>query len=129
PPAFSATKLAGDQALMARDLDWVILRPSVVLGRPAFGASALFRGLAALPLLPVMPSTGRLQVVQLDDVIATVLHFLRPDSASSIALDLAGPEALPMSKVVGLYRCWLGSRPAGEFTLPGSVAAGLYRIG
>lgn len=129
PSAFSATKLAGDQALMARDLDWVILRPSVVLGRPAFGASALFRGLAALPLLPVMPSTGRLQVVQLDDVIATVLHFLRPDSASHLALDLAGPEALPMSKVVGLYRRWLGSRPAGEFTLPGSVAAGLYRVG
>jgi uncharacterized protein YbjT (DUF2867 family) len=129
PTAFSSSKLAGDQALMARDLDWVILRPSVVLGRPAFGASALFRGLAALPLLPVMPGTGRLQVVQLDDVIATVVHFLRPDSGSRLALDLAGPEALPMSKVVGLYRRWLGWRPAREFTLPCRAAAGLYRIG
>src|SRR3954451_7609245 len=78
PSAFSRTKLAGDQALMERDLDWVILRPSVVFGRPAFGASALMRGLAALPVLPVMPNTGELQIVLLDDVVRAVEHFLRP---------------------------------------------------
>lgn len=59
PSAFSSSKLAGDRALMARDLDWVILRPSVVVGWPVFGASALIRGLAALPVLPSMPGTGR----------------------------------------------------------------------
>ena len=48
PTAFSHSKFEGDKALMARDLDWVILRPSVVVGRPAYGGSALFRGLAAL---------------------------------------------------------------------------------
>src|SRR6516225_7736936 len=47
---FSATKLTGDRALMARDLDWVILRPSVVVGRAAYGGSALFRALAQLPV-------------------------------------------------------------------------------
>ena len=64
PTEFSRTKLEGDQALMARDLDWIILRPSVVLGRAAYGASALMRALAALPVLPLMPNTGPLQVVQ-----------------------------------------------------------------
>jgi len=39
---------------MNRDLDWVILRPSVVVGSAAYGGSALFRGLAALA-----PSTWR----------------------------------------------------------------------
>ncbi|MER9370369.1 SDR family oxidoreductase [Mesorhizobium sp. M0518] len=129
PSAFSASKLAGDEALMARDLNWVILRPSVVLGRPAFGASALFRGLAALPLLPVMPDTGRLQVVQLDDVISTVLFFLRPDSPSRLALELAGPEALSMNKVVACYRHWFGWNSAREFILPNWAAAILYRAG
>ncbi|MER8980541.1 SDR family oxidoreductase [Mesorhizobium sp. M0870] len=129
PSAFSASKLAGDEALMARDLNWVILRPSVVLGRPAFGASALFRGLAALPLLPVMPDTGRLQVVQLDDVISTVLFFLRPDSPSRLALELAGPEALSMNKVVACYRHWFGWNSAREFILPNWAAAILYRVG
>jgi uncharacterized protein YbjT (DUF2867 family) len=56
PTAFSRTKLAGDQALMALDLDWVILRPSVVVGRGAYGGSALLRGLAALPIMPLIPA-------------------------------------------------------------------------
>jgi uncharacterized protein YbjT (DUF2867 family) len=46
PTPFSDTKLRGDDVLMARDLDWIILRPSVVLGPPVFGASALMRFLA-----------------------------------------------------------------------------------
>ncbi|RWB69519.1 MAG: SDR family oxidoreductase [Mesorhizobium sp.] len=129
PSAFSASKLAGDHALMKRDLDWVILRPSVVLGRPAFGASALFRGLAALPLLPRMPGTGLLQVVQLDDVVSTVLILLGKESPSRLTLELAGPEALTMSDVVARYREWLGWGRAREFVLPRWVAAMLYRSG
>src|SRR5215210_1614904 len=75
PSAFSETKLHGDKALMERDLDWVILRPSVVIGRPAYGASALVRGLAALPATWMMPNTGRLQIVLLEDVVRTVAYF------------------------------------------------------
>ena len=93
---------------MASDLDWIILRPSVVVGRPAYGGSALFRGLASLPVLPVMPNTGLLQVVQLDDVADTVLFFLAPGAPTRLALDLAGPEQLPFTEVVRKYRRWLG---------------------
>ncbi|MEI9412202.1 SDR family oxidoreductase [Mesorhizobium salmacidum] len=126
---FSSSKLAGDEALTALDLDWVILRPAVVLGRPAYGASALFRGLAALPLLPVMPNTGRLQVVQLEDVVSTVEFFLRPDSPSRVAVELAGPEALLMSEVIDHYRRWFGWRKAREFVIPGGASRVLYRLG
>src|SRR5262249_48257086 len=82
PTKFSRTKLIGDNALMECDLDWVILRPSVVVGRAAYGGSALMRGLAALPVLPVMPNTGRLQIVHLDDVVDAAMFFLRPDAAA-----------------------------------------------
>src|SRR5215207_7116919 len=78
PSAFSETKLHGDKALMESGLDWVILRPSVVIGRPAYGASALVRGLAALPATWVMPNTGQLQIVLLEDVVRTVAYFLDP---------------------------------------------------
>jgi uncharacterized protein YbjT (DUF2867 family) len=80
PTAFSQTKRQGEETLMALDLDWVILRPSVVVGRQAYGGSALFRGLAALPILPEPPDTSELQVVQLDELVETILHFLRPSS-------------------------------------------------
>ncbi|MER8725637.1 SDR family oxidoreductase [Mesorhizobium sp. M1027] len=129
PSAFSATKLAGDQALMTLDLDWVVLRPSVVLGRPVFGASALFRGLASLAVLPSMPGTGRLQVVLLDDVVSTVVFLLDPASPSRVVLELVGPEQLSMDEVVGSYRRWLGWAPAARFVLPAPVARLLYGLG
>ncbi|AZO82045.1 MULTISPECIES: SDR family oxidoreductase [unclassified Bosea (in: a-proteobacteria)] len=129
PTEFSRTKLAGDTALMASNLDWVILRPSVVLGAPAYGASALIRGLAALPVLPVMPDTAPIQPVTLDDVAATAIFFIDPASPSRLVLELVGPEAMSFPDVIRQYRRWLGFRPAFEFRLPAWLAAGLYRLG
>jgi uncharacterized protein YbjT (DUF2867 family) len=129
PSAFSASKLAGDRALMASGLDWVILRPSVVLGRPVFGASALIRGLAALPWLPSMPGTAKLQVVRLEDVVKTVVFFLAPSAPSRIAMELAGPEAMTMDETVAHYRRWLGWRPARRVVMPRWLAGLLYRLG
>jgi uncharacterized protein YbjT (DUF2867 family) len=129
PSAFSRTKLEGDRALMRHDLDWVILRPSVVLGPAAYGGSALFRGLAALPWLPVMPDTGPLQVVQLDEVVAAILFFLAAGASSHIALDLVGPERLSFADIVRHYRRWLGWNEPRLVRLPGRIAAPLYRLG
>jgi uncharacterized protein YbjT (DUF2867 family) len=126
---FSATKLVGDKALMALPLDWVILRPSVVLGSAAFGASALFRGLAALPVLPSMPATGELQVVDLQDVTATVALLLEPTSPTRIVIELAGPERLSMLSVVAAYRRWLGWSPARVVEVPKWASSLLYRLG
>lgn len=129
PTAFSRTKLEGDRALERRDLDWVILRPSVVVGRPAYGGSAMFRGLAALPVLPVMPATGPLQIVQLDDVVATVLFFVRPEAPSRVALELAGPEPLSFPDVIRTYRRWLGWRAQRSVPAPTPLASALFRLG
>ena len=129
PTGFSRTKLHADDALMARNLDWVILRPSVVLGRAPFGGSALIRGLASLPVLPVFPNTGPLQVVQLDDIVETVLFFIRPHAPTKLALDLAGPERLSFIEVVATYRRWLGWPQARTFAMPHWAAALLFRLG
>ena len=129
PTAFSRSKLAGDAMLAERDLDWVILRPSVVLGPAAYGGSALIRGLAALPLLPVMPDTGPLQVVQLEDVVATVVLFLEKSARSRVALELAGPERLSLDEIVRRYRAWLGWPEPRLLRVPAALAALLFRFG
>jgi uncharacterized protein YbjT (DUF2867 family) len=126
---FSATKQAGEDALRDRDLDWVILRPSVVVGRGAYGGSALFRGLASSRWLPRTPDAGRLQIVQLDDVVETVLRLLEPDAPAKVALEVAGPERLSFEEVVARYRAWLGWAPAKEFTAPRFLTGLAYRLG
>lgn len=127
--SFSGSKHEGDRRLMARDLDWVILRPSVVLGRGAVGASALVRGLAALPVVPVMPAEAPLQVVRLEDVVATVRAMVRPEAPARLSLELVGPERLTFADLVATYRTWLGWGPARAVAVPAWLAAGLYRLG
>ena len=122
---FSETKRYGDEALMQRQLDWVILRPSVVVGPAAYGGSALFRGLAGLPLLPRLPASGPLQIVQLSDVVETVFKLLQPNARSRMVLDLAGPERLSVWEVVALFRSWLGwkRQPSFVFAAAGGLVA------
>jgi uncharacterized protein YbjT (DUF2867 family) len=127
--AFASTKLAGDKALMTRNLDWVILRPSVVVGRQAYGGSALFRGLAVLPILPRLADAGPLQLVQLDDLVCTVLFFLQPGAPSRVVLEVVGPECLSLEAVLVAYRRWLGLGEARFVTLPRWLAHTAFRVG
>jgi uncharacterized protein YbjT (DUF2867 family) len=129
PTEFSKTKLAGDQALVARDLVWVIVRPSVVVGRAAYGGSALIRGLAALPIRPVMPTTAQLQIVHLDDLVDAIAFFLQPTAPSKCVVEVVGPKRHSFEEVVGIFRRWMRWPPAIEVPLPGWIAGLIYRLG
>lgn len=126
---FMRTKQDGDAALEASGLDWVILRPSVVLGRQAYGGSALIRGLAAMPCALAIDEARQIEAVQLDDVAETVARMVEPGAASRVAFDLSGPERLDFADVVARYRAWLGWRPARRLRLPGFVLAAAWRLG
>lgn len=126
---FSRSKHDMDAQLAASALDWVILRPAVVVGRQAYGGSALFRGLATLPLLPVPREAGRVQIVQLDDVAETVARLVRPDAPARLVLDLAAPEPLAFEQVVASYRAWLGWRPVRIVRAPDWLFAIAWRLG
>lgn len=126
---FSRTKQEGDALLAASGLDHVILRPSVVVGRRAYGGSALFRGLAALPVFPLFPDTADLQIVQLDDVAEAVAVFVAPEAPAGVEMDLAGPERLSLEEVIATYRRWLGFPPARRIPVPGWIARLMYRLG
>jgi hypothetical protein len=70
-----------------------------------------------------------LQIVQLDQVVDTVLYFLRPNAPSRVALELAGPEPLSFADAVQLYRRWLGWGEARRIRLPSWAATFLYKLG
>ncbi len=126
---YSATKRAGEIALMSTSLDWVVLRPSVVVGRAAYGGSALFRGLAALPVVLELPDAGPIQVVQLDELVATIVALSRHGAPSRIALDVAGPERLAVPAIVDTFRRWLRLKPARHWRVPRWLAACGYALG
>jgi uncharacterized protein YbjT (DUF2867 family) len=127
--AFTRTKHEADLDLQRRDLDWVILRPSVVIGDSAYGGSALLRGLAALPIVPVMADMPPLQPALLDDVLGTIERCLAPDAAVRVTLDLAGPETWRFEELVAGFRQWMRWPPARTVTLGPAISAAMFKLG
>ena len=73
PTEFMRSKARGDAILMASDLRWTVLRPTLVIGRNAHGGTALLRGAAGLPGVgPSLPFAGEVQTVALDDLADAV---------------------------------------------------------
>lgn len=121
--AFSRTKAAGETALMALDLDWVILRPGLVLARSAYGGSSLLRGLAALPLaVPAVHADKVVQVVSAEDVAACAVRAAAPDAPARLAVSLASAEPTTLAQILAALRAWLGIAPAPVLALPAWLA-------
>lgn len=127
--AFMRTKMVADAELAGSGLDATILRPTLVLGRTAYGGSALFRALAALPLALRIHGAGRFDHVSVDDVAATVAWALESPAAVGQVLELAGDRSLSFEETIASYREWLGLRPAITVVMPRTPMAIAFRIG
>jgi uncharacterized protein YbjT (DUF2867 family) len=135
--AFLATKRDADQALKASGLDHVILRPALVIGRNAFGGTALIRALSAMPFaLPLIDKDSPVATVALDDVAAQVVSAVEGQTANGADLHLASPEVPTLADLVALHRRWLGLPDAPVIGLPtrvgrpvGAIADLLGRLG
>jgi uncharacterized protein YbjT (DUF2867 family) len=124
PTAFVRTKATAEAHLAALDLDWVILRPSLVLAPAAYGGSAMLRGLAGLPwLTPTVAS--RVQVVSADDVADTAALCVRRDELRKVTWELTHPQIHDIGDIVAALRAWHGfaPRPRFDFTVIQGVIA------
>ncbi|KQV28271.1 oxidoreductase [Rhizobium sp. Root1203] len=120
---FLATKRKADEALAASGLPHVILRPALVLGRNAYGGSALLRALASFPFcLPLVHAGSAAQAVALDDVVTAVSDAACGRLTSGTDLDLAAGETMTLGDLVLLHRQWLGLPPAPVIALHESAA-------
>lgn len=109
---FFRSKARGDALLMGSDLDWVVLRPTLVLSRDAYGGTALLRASAAMPLvaLDVAPQSP-VQTVAVDDVAAAVVAAARGTIARGTLADLTESESQDFAALVRTTRAWLGLPP------------------
>jgi uncharacterized protein YbjT (DUF2867 family) len=128
PTAFARSKAEAEDDLVARYLDWVILRPALVLAPAVYGGTALLRGLAGVPFVtPVIEPEARVQVVGIDDVADTVALCLQPDAKTAVKWDLAHPQVLTLGGMLVALRAWLGfpARPLWRVPL-GLALAGAW---
>lgn len=106
---FMRSKMRGDTLLMASDLNWVILRPSVVIGAQAYGGTALLRASAALPVVGMrVHPEAPFQTVSIEDVAQAVVQAARCDIATCTVADLSEAEMHSFQEVVDKMRAWLG---------------------
>lgn len=127
--AFHLSKRAADQHLRGLDLDWLVLRPSLVYGRGGTSAELLMR-LASLPLIPV-PGDGKspVQPVHVSDLVAAILRCLSGKPACR-TVDAVGPDTMTIETWLRVLRASVVRSPAGVLHLPYGVAialAGLLR--
>ncbi len=109
---FLRTKGEADAALAGSALDWVILKPGLVIAATAFGGTALLRSLAAVPWVqPLLLPRARFQCIGADDLARSVLACLEDGSLRGRRYDLMEAEAHSLRDIVLSLRRWLGFPP------------------
>jgi uncharacterized protein YbjT (DUF2867 family) len=110
---FLRSKSRGDDAIRRGAIEWVILRPGLVLAPNAYGGSALLRMAAALPWaeVAVMPES-RIQTVSIDDVAECVLAAVDERVESGSDIEVLEIDSHSLAEVIRAVREWLGFPPA-----------------
>jgi uncharacterized protein YbjT (DUF2867 family) len=132
---FQRTKHAADEAVRGSGLDWIILRPGLVLAPAAYGGSALLRGLAAFPFaIPAVSPDSPVQIVSVEDVAEAVVRSL--SATPRFVCDLVNDEQTRLRDILIAMRAWLGLPAARLVALPrwlgaisAAVADGLAWLG
>lgn len=125
---YQLSKKTADDGLKALNLDWFVLRPSLVYG--AGGASdAMFRRLAALPVIS-LPGGGqqRIQPVNISDLVATVMHCLSAEPSQQV-IDVVGPKQYTLETWLQALRAQQGKKPALTISIPWSLIMLSARLG
>jgi uncharacterized protein YbjT (DUF2867 family) len=120
--AYMQTKQAADDYLQTLDLDWAILRPSLIYGKD--GASTrMFMLLSHMPLV-MLPDGGKqiVQPVHINDLAQAVVSLLAPATATPplrSIIECVGPEEVTMGGLISSYRTQRGSKAPWIIAMPG----------
>ena len=106
-------RIAAECTIQGSDLDWAIVRPTMIYGTPDDrNMWRLLRLVRRVPLVP-MPGGGRTlqQPIHVADLAQAVVATLQTDVAVGKAYDVAGPEALTFRQIVSRAGAAVGRSP------------------
>jgi hypothetical protein len=123
------TKGQADAFLASLDIDWIILRPALVIAPDAYGGTAMIRALASLPaVIPNFARATRIQTVSVTDVAETVARCVNGELAARRSYDLAHPQIHTLSDIVAIHRQAMGQEPARTVNCPSWLAHIIGRL-
>jgi uncharacterized protein YbjT (DUF2867 family) len=128
---YARSKTEADAALAGFKLNWLIVKPSLVIGRGSYGGTSLLRGVAGFPCLLPLPGLARerFQPVALDDLANGVALLVSSQQPQRTTLYAAGPETISVRDILIAYRAWLGFPKAREVPIPLPLLRLLLRFG
>lgn len=128
---YAVTKKAADDYLRSLDLEWIVLRPSLVYAQGSYGGTSLLRGLAGLPFVIPLVGDGsqKFQPIHADDLAETVVRCLENPQLARRTLEPVGPDTLTTRRILEMTRRWLDLPPARVLHVPLRLVRLLARIG
>jgi nucleoside-diphosphate-sugar epimerase/uncharacterized membrane protein YphA (DoxX/SURF4 family) len=128
---YAQTKRAADESLMELDLDWVVVRPSLVYARGSYGGTSLLRGLAALPGAVVVPGDGgqTFRPVYMDDLVGILCELCETRTIKRYVIEPVGPEVMTLRDIVTATRRWLDLPAAPVMQIPMALVKTAAKVG
>lgn len=135
---FFRSKARGDALVAKAGCVWVILRPSLVVAKEAYGSTALLRGAAAFSgVLPEVLPVSLVQTVHIDELAFAVVSAARAEIPSGTIADITEAIAHTLPELMGEIRAWQGFRkpllrvpvPTALLMLTGAIADRLGHLG
>ena len=96
-----AVRVAAEKGVTDSGLDWTIIRPTMIYGRPGDrNIERLLRRVGSLPILPVPGADSLQQPVHVDDLARSIVNSIgRPDSIRK-SINVPGPSALTFAELI-----------------------------
>lgn len=128
---YSRSKLAGEEALKNKDLDWTILRPVLVVGDGSYGGTSMIRALAVNPIFTPVIGDGSipLGIIHKNELAAGIVNLLDSNSGVKTTLEPSCSEEMTMTDVVRSYRGWFGLPRRPILKIPLWLAGILGKLG
>jgi len=102
PSMYQRTKAAGEAVLQGSDLDWTVLRPSVIFGEGDRFLTLFARLQRVFPILPLAGADTLFQPVWVGDVVNAIVQCLQRDDTGRRIYEVCGPERLTLRQLVKL---------------------------